>query len=115
MKNLLQRLLDNSYELRSEYVWKKGHPRYQIELDWLNKDIAEAENMIKMLDGKNRQVDAVVKPTLAELSRYTNRIVVVDHRQGSSDYGRTIDAWRVKLEFDWQDYGKTLKIFVNDR
>ena len=56
----------------------------------------------------------VCKPTLDDLNHFVTRLVVVDHRKDTKDFGRILDIWNIKLKYSWQDNKKTLKIFIKD-
>ena len=47
---------------------------------------------------------------LEQKLKKVTRLTVVDHKNG---IGRVIEVWDVKLELDFQDEGRTLKVFIN--
>lgn len=54
--------------------------------------------------------DKQVMPKIEGITRF----VVIDHRTKTESFGRFLDEWNIKLSYDIQDNGKTLKIFMND-
>lgn len=43
------------------------------------------------------------------------RVEVIDHRADSETFGRAFVAWDVAMELSYQDHGRTLKVFVDDK
>jgi len=52
--------------------------------------------------------DKKLKEKIAKVTR----LVIVDHKE--EGLGRLIDEWDTKIDFSFQDDGKTLKIFMKD-
>lgn len=66
---LLQNLIDNSWDLRNEWQWKAGSVKksYNREMEGLSKDIAEAESILQnptplseLLKEKDEQIKELV-------------------------------------------------------
>lgn len=49
---------------------------------------------------------------MTELEKVT-RLTVVDHSKDGE--GTVLEKWNIKVELDYQDDGRTLKVFISDK
>lgn len=58
------------------------------------------------------EIETVGQDQMFEMEKVT-RVELIDHRHGSSTFGRAFVAWDVSTSVSIQDQGRTMKVLVN--
>lgn len=87
----------------------RGKELFEEILEEFDSSRGYDEAYLELLKVLDRHASAVADAK----TKKVNRLTVVDHRKGGS--GVIFENYEVKVELDYQDKGKTLKVFIEDR